>query len=233
MKQEEIPFTYLQSYSHQERTIIETGPLLNNWLSKALKSFTIKSISIQSADFVKRTKTVLLLFLKIKVEAFDSLGNRIPPVVFLRGGSVACLVVLKKQEQKRTLMVEQARLAVGESLLEIPAGMMDLDSNPREVMTKELWEECGIKTQPTDLLSLTPNDIPMHTSVGLSDENMNLYALEIEVDDFAQWDNNIRGAVAEGEYLTTKVLQLDEIISRTSDSKSILAWSLYQSKVCK
>jgi ADP-sugar diphosphatase len=52
---------------------------------------------------------------------------QLPGIVFARGGAVAILMLLECEGQKYAVLTEQARVPVGRTILELPAGMLDDD----------------------------------------------------------------------------------------------------------
>ena len=83
-----------------------------------------------------------MLFAQAEVECD---GVRVPGVVFLRGGAVAILVLLKCDGKTYVLLCRQPRAPVGRSdFPEIPAGMLDGDGKFAGVAAKEMEEETGL-----------------------------------------------------------------------------------------
>lgn len=70
------------------------------------------------------------------------------------------------------VMVEQYRHAVGESLLEIPAGKLGEGEDPLECAVRELKEEVGMSAGRWSFLCR------FYTSPGFSDEMLHLYLAE-------------------------------------------------------
>ncbi|KAH9549214.1 hypothetical protein CY35_10G007400 [Sphagnum magellanicum] len=85
---------------------------------------SLRHVVIQSVDmFGQRVG-----FVKFKAEVFDDLtGAKLPGIVFARGGAVAILMLLECEGQKYAVLTEQARVPVGRTILELPAGMLDDD----------------------------------------------------------------------------------------------------------
>lgn len=125
----------------------------------------------------KRNGEVLFAFLDLDVETPD--GTFLPPTVFIRGDYVAVLTVLRAAETGTPYLVavRQRRVATGGYFYEHPAGMMDLDADPRAVAVRELEEETGLRVSNTELKALT--DAPLYSSPGLLDERG--YAFYVEL----------------------------------------------------
>merc|ERR1719356_1724569 len=118
--------------------------------------------------------------LKFKADASVD-GKPVPGVVFMRGGAVAILVVLKCKEKRYTVVVRQPRIPVGkDNLPEIPAGMLDGEGNFAGVAAKELKEETGLNIDESQLFDLTGAAYGeeyqgMYPSVGATDEFNRLF----------------------------------------------------------
>jgi ADP-sugar diphosphatase len=68
-------------------------------------------------------------------------GFKLPSYLFLRGHAVAILMLVNK----KILLVEQYRVAVQQTMLEAPAGMIDESGDFIGVAAKEIEEETSIK----------------------------------------------------------------------------------------
>lgn len=70
-------------------------------------------------------------------------------------------------------LIRQYRAAMGEEVLEIPAGKLERDeTSPAEAARRELWEETGLRAERmTDLGEILP-------SPGYTDERIRLFAAE-------------------------------------------------------
>jgi len=92
-------------------------------------------------------KSVGFVFMNI-ISVHKHTGEKLAGVVFLRGGSVACLILIKAKETGKLyfLKVVQLRVPVGKEISEICAGMLDRELGKMSgVMVKEIEEETGIK----------------------------------------------------------------------------------------
>jgi ADP-ribose pyrophosphatase len=86
-------------------------------------------------------------------------------------GAVAVLAI----HDGHAILVRQLREAVGERLLEIPAGIRDVEGEPaEETARRELLEETGYRA-----VTLRPLG-RIHTSPGFTDEVVELYVGEVE-----------------------------------------------------
>lgn len=77
-------------------------------------------------------------FLKFKADV-DFHGVRVPGIVFLRGGAVAVLVIVRCEGERFVVCCRQPRVPCGQSaFLEIPAGMLDGSGKFAGVAAKEV-----------------------------------------------------------------------------------------------
>jgi ADP-sugar diphosphatase len=117
--------------------------------------YTLRSIDIQSVD---RFGARGIGFVKIRAEIKNRNNESLPGVAFLRGGSVAILMILRPSDSKNerwVIMTEQPRIPAGSlTFMEIPAGMIDTQSFAG-VAAEEIEEETGLVIPKTELLDLT------------------------------------------------------------------------------
>jgi ADP-ribose pyrophosphatase len=147
----------------------------------------------------------------VDVEAPD--GSHLQRDVVRHPGAVAVVPVL---DDGRAVLVHQWRAAVDTVVLEIPAGLRDVDGEPlEETARRELVEEAGYRTD-ADLVLLTS----CWTSVGLVDETCHIYlATHLE-----PCDHDRHGA--EEEAMTIELVPLDAVPALVAsghirDSKTI------------
>ena len=117
--------------------------------------YTLRSIDIQSAD---RFGSRGIGFVKLRAEIKNNKNESLPGVAFLRGGSVAILMILRPSDSKNerwVVMTEQPRIPAGSlTFMEIPAGMIDGQSFIGAA-ADEIKEETGLTVEKTDLWDLT------------------------------------------------------------------------------
>jgi ADP-sugar diphosphatase len=191
----------------------------------------VENVHIQSMDmFGPRVG-----FLKIKATVTVD-GKTVPGIVFMRGGAVAILVVLKHEDKLYTVMVRQPRIAVGKmSLAEIPAGMLDGLGDFTGVAAKELKEETGIVINEKDLVNMTDlaygETYPgMYPSCGGTDEFNKLFLYREEVKDAEQLNSlqgKCTGVAAEGEMIKLEIIPLDDLWKTSPDAKALGALCLH------
>ena len=191
------------------------------WIESIDKEITVKSIVIQSVDMFGSN----VGFIKLKADATFN-GKPIPGIVFIRGNSVAILVILVCGRERWVVWTKQPRFAIGSSCcMEIPAGMMDDENNFVGVAAKELAEETGIKITSDKLISLGD----MHPSPGGCDEKIRLfcYKQEVSPEELASFRGKCTGNFEEGEMITLEILSYEEIINST-DAKALCAMLRYE-----
>lgn len=169
-------------------------------------------------------------FLKIKADAEDNQsGNFIPGICFLRGSSVAILVIIECCETKEqfVVLVRQARVPVGEyRCTELPAGMLDGNGNFTGTAAKEIKEELGMDIGATELKLLNKDVSP---SPGGCDEKMTVYYVKktVSKDEIQKLDGKQTGVEAEGENIRVVVVPMKEIKRYFTDGKVLMAFALY------
>ena len=167
-------------------------------------------------------------------------------VVFLRGGSVAVLMILRPKEAKNeryVIMTEQPRIgACGMSFLEIPAGMMDESNNVIGKAMQEIQEETGFTIQPEELIDMTKLALgqtenresvqpAMYPSPANLDEFISLLLWEKELDrkEIEALRGKLTGLRAHDELITLRVCDYEVLWKEGArDPKTLGAWALYE-----
>lgn len=121
----------------------------------------------------------------------------------------------------RVLMVRQYRQAIGDSLLELPAGKIDPGEDPWVCGRRELQEETGYGVEHLELLA------SFFASPGISDEKIHVFL-----------GTGLRSAQPApgsdgGEPISLEWLEPDQILhsiddGRVEDGKSIVGLALYK-----
>lgn len=119
--------------------------------------------------------------------------KRKPSVAVLMYDLKACKVIL----------VEQLRVAVGETLFEIPAGSMEADANPYTVARYEVREEVGAFIEHPVLIDSG------YFSPGATDEYLFLFASEINIAESTVVDGSLTGVVKEGEDIRVHIVDFE------------------------
>jgi 8-oxo-dGTP pyrophosphatase MutT (NUDIX family) len=229
----------------------------NNWLSTLKSSlsrqkssahlsdtspYALRSITIQSVDwFGPRVG-----FIKLSAEVRNERNQFLPGIVFLRGGSVAVLMILRPNDsdtERWAIMVEQPRIPAGSlSFREIPAGMLDGDNTFAGTAAREIKEETGFEIKQNELVDLTVLALEgtkvteslqngMYPSPGGSDEFVGIFLWEkvlhrMEIEDLKDKLSGLRG---QGEMNSLRLVDYEELWRFASrDSKTMTACYLYE-----
>ncbi|KAH0604788.1 uncharacterized protein H6S33_006456 [Morchella sextelata] len=239
--------------------LLEFRPF-KDWLSKLQHSLSLQSqntkhpfhadpyilhsITIQSVDFFGGSR---IGFLKLKTDIKSASGASLPGSVFLRGGSVAILLVLETKSKGRNerwaVLTVQPRIPAGSlEMVELPAGMIDDSGTFAGAAAKEIQEECGIEIPEDKLIDLTSKALgtlaaaederleeAVYPSPGGSDEFMKIYAYVHQVDEgkLDEWKGKLTGLRDEGEKITLKLVRLEDLWRETRDAKALSAMALW------
>jgi ADP-sugar diphosphatase len=167
-------------------------------------------------------------------------------VVFLRGGSVAVLMILRPKSdphERYVILTEQPRLgACGMSFLEIPAGMMDESNNVTGKAIQEIEEETGFQIQPGELINMTKLALEqaecreivqpaMYPSPANLDESISLLLWEKKLDrkEIEALKGRLTGLRARDELITLRICGYDVLWREGArDAKTLAAWALYE-----
>ncbi|KAJ1721855.1 hypothetical protein LPJ53_003675 [Coemansia erecta] len=229
---------------------IERFPPLVYWLnnldrqifkqqaSSADAAVVVDRISLQSVDVFKSGK---IGFVKFAASARRMPENKsIPGVVFLRGGAVAVLLILRTsdrakrhvlsfQDSDHVVLTVQPRIAVPDlDCAEIPAGMLDGQNGEFSgTAARELEEETGLVIGADELVELT--DKGVHPSPGACDEFLRLFACEkyVSENELEAIKGKLSGLRDEGEFITLRLARMKDLCRETSDMKTLAALCLW------
>lgn len=153
-------------------------------------------------------------------------GSRFERDVIRDKTVVAMVPVL--DDARSVLLVRQYRGAVDRHLLEVPAGLCDVDGedDPEVTAARELVEEVGKVAERLELVA------HIHQSAGISDEHGFIY-LATGLTDVP---TDLQGV--EEEHMTTEVVQLDDVAAmiadgRLSDAKTIIGLLLARDRLAR
>ena len=228
----------LRSYWDRVSTEAATkSRIFKEWQEGLDPRFKVKAIVFQSVDLKGNgpMEKREVRFIKFEAEVEDEKGNRIPGIVFMRGGAVAILVVLRCEGEKHTVLVTQPRFASGSfEFPEIPAGVIDHDGSFAGNATRELEEEVGIKIHENELADMTESVYGdkwrgVFSTPGVSDEFIRvfLYEKEISRKELEDLQGKCTGLAEEGERIRLKVIPLENLVRETPDAKSLSAYAFY------
>ena len=140
-------------------------------------------------------------------------GRAVVRDVIRHRGAVGVLPVWEEE----VTLISQFRVAVGEDVLEIPAGKLEEgEISPSEAALRELWEETGIRAgRLVDLGEILP-------SPGYTDERIRLFAAQ----DLVWGERRPDGAEErEAQVVTVKTSQAIRMIEsgQIRDAKTVVA----------
>ncbi|KAK4168772.1 NUDIX family hydrolase [Cladorrhinum sp. PSN259] len=213
--------------------------------------YTLQSVNIQSYDlFGKR-----LGFLKLQSHITNSAGDFLPGAVFLRGASVAMLVMLIPDDQpsntdeRYVLLTVQSRIAAGSlEFVELPAGMVDDEGTFAGAAAKEIQEELGMEIPASELTDLsklaldgTDQDMKREDAEGLAkavypspgacDEYIPIFMHEKRVprEQLKEWTGKLTGLREHGERITLKLVKMQDLWKEGArDAKTLAAVALWE-----
>ncbi|KAK0656267.1 hypothetical protein B0T16DRAFT_315469 [Cercophora newfieldiana] len=199
--------------------------------------YVLRSVTVQAYDlFGKR-----IGFLKLTSDVSNGAGESLPGAIFLRGPSVAMLVMLipddapDEMDERHVLLTVQPRIAAGSlEFVELPAGMVDEAGNFAGTAAKEIWEELGLEIPSKELIALSDlaagissggpeseeavlhdGNLPrgVFPSPGACDEYIPIYAHERRVPraQLGEWTGRLTGLRDEGERITLKLVRLQDV----------------------
>lgn len=172
----------------------------------------------------------------------------LPGTAFLRGGSVAMLMILRpkdSRDERYVILTEQPRLPAGSlQFLEIPAGMLDEeDKHFSGAAAKEIEEETGFKIPTSELINMTKLALggsghpevslqsAMYPSPGGCDEYIALFLWEKELDrqEIEDLRGRLTGERTQSEMITLHVKEYEALWrDGARDAKTLAAWALYE-----
>ncbi|KAK7191643.1 uncharacterized protein CC84DRAFT_1162771 [Paraphaeosphaeria sporulosa] len=187
------------------------------------------------------------------IEAFlrkgdgQALENRLDRVIFLRGGSVAVLMILRPKDNRNeryVILTDQPRLgACSTTFLEIPAGMLDEETrNIKGKAIQEIEEETNLQVRADELINLT--ELALRQSKAVEDLQQAIYMSPANLDEFIPlllWEkeldrkdimsmrSQLGGERTQGELITIRVTEYDTLWREGArDAKTLSAWALYE-----
>ena len=210
--------------------------------------YALRAITVQSCDFFGGGR---LGFVKLTVEVSNDAGEKLPGSVFLRGASVAMLLVLQPEDardksEEYVILTVQARIPAGSlAFVELPAGMLDDSGTVTGAAAKEIREETGLEIQERDLIDMTKlatqsTDVridqenlqdAVYPSPGGSDEFIPIFLSrkEISRDEIEGLKGKLTGLRDHGEKITLRLCRLDELWRvGARDGKTLAALALYE-----
>lgn len=206
--------------------------------------YTLRSIDVHS---VERAGSRILFVLMNTVVKNATDERPLPGIVFLRGGSVAILMILRPEGDEKTkyvVMTEQPRIPAGAlAFYEIPAGMIDDAGEFVGAAATEIREETGLKVPKHELRNMTELALrnstgveshlqkAMYPSPGGCDEFIALFVWDrvMSRQGIEQLKGKLTGNRNEREKIKVKLVDYKEIWREGArDAKTLAAWALYE-----
>lgn len=261
----------LQSWTHPVTVTVADGlpidvdeevllkfPAFNNWLRRLKENLSRQSNSSHTyhADPFRlqelRVHSVTMFGPKIgfiNIEALLRKKNKpkeLDRIVFLRGGSVAVLMILRPKDarhERYVIMTEQPRVgACSTMFLEIPAGMLDDSNEVKGKAIQEIEEETHFKVLKEELIDLTALALEeadktedLQAGIYMSPANLDefipllLWEKELERRQIEDLKGKLTGLRGADEMITIRIMDYKDLWKKGArDSKTLAAWALYE-----
>ncbi|KAL2107358.1 hypothetical protein VUR80DRAFT_5337 [Thermomyces stellatus] len=266
LKEPKVPLTLPDELSRDGGEEVQNFKPFKDWLDTLNRSlslqtspkhpfhedpYALRSITVQSHDrFGSR-----LGFLKLTASVTNSAGEKLPGAAFLRGPSVAMLVILvpddvdtvpdSSMSERYVVLTVQPRVPAGSlALVELPAGMVDGGTFVGSA-AKEIKEELGLEIKEGELVCLSEMARPrsddedgreqlplaMYPSPGGCDEHVTIFMHERKVPraQLKEWTGKLTGLRDHGEKITLKLVPMKDLWREGSrDGKCLAALALWE-----
>jgi len=191
-----------------------------SWMAKVIAAF--KSPKFAVSDVMTLHATVpfgplatakagfVLASTNIGYTKADGSAGVVPGVAFLRGSSVAILVILRCGTNEHVVLTIQPRVPIADpAYIETPAGMMDGDSNFAGKAALELKQETGLVIGESEMRRLG-KIVP---SAGGCDETIELflYKADVSAEKLAELQGAATGELSENEDIVLAVRPLRDV----------------------
>lgn len=208
----------------------------------ALKEIIIHNVAFSSKHGIR------YMTIEAKLQRTNEAGEpkELNRIVFLRGGSVGMLMILRPRDshlERYVIMTEQPRLGAGSmGFLEIPAGMLNDSPEVQGKVLEKIEEETGFTIQKDELIDLTElalRDVEtadavqagMYPSPANLDEFFHLFVWEKELDrlEIEDLKSRLTGLRKHQDMITLVICNYEDVWKRGArDAKTLAAWALYE-----
>lgn len=211
--------------------------------------YRLRSINVQSCDYFKGGR---LGFVKLSADVRTDDDQTFPGAVFMRGGSVAMMLVLTDTDSKQehVILTVQPRIPAGSlNFIELPAGMIDDSGTFSGAAAKEIKEETGLSISEDELIDMTKLAVTarstdqdesaeedhlqqaMYPSPGGCDEFMPVFLARKNMsgEEIGELQGKLTGLRSHGEKITLKICKLENLWKvGARDGKTLAALALYE-----
>ncbi|KAI8579663.1 hypothetical protein K450DRAFT_240916 [Umbelopsis ramanniana AG] len=200
------------------------------------KDITLNSIQIQSVDIFGNDK---IGFVKFKADAeLTETGKKVPGIVFMRGGAVSVLIILRSSDNPekgdRVIFTLQPRVPVPcIKMPELPAGMLDGSGSFSGTAAKEIEEETGLIIEERELTDMTELAYGnawrgVYPSAGGCDEFLRLFLCvkSLPSKQIDELEGKLTGLRDHGESITLKLVKLEDAWKESPDAKLLSSLAL-------
>ncbi|KAH6854817.1 hypothetical protein B0I37DRAFT_40245 [Chaetomium sp. MPI-CAGE-AT-0009] len=217
--------------------------------------YTLRAVTVQAFDLFGPEQR--LGFVKLTSAVTNAAGEALPGAVFLRGPSVAMLVMLVPDDvsaeeaegdgERYVLLTVQPRVAAGSlEFVELPAGMVDEGGSFAGQAAREMEEELGLVIGEGELVGLSEmvaaadgeeggkgGGLPraVYPSAGGCDEYIPIYMHERRVPraQLGEWTGKLTGLREQGEKITLKLVRMRDLWKEGArDAKCLAAVALWE-----
>jgi hypothetical protein len=252
-----IPVTVADGHDLNEKTLLGF-PAFKNWLDALKKNLEVQTTPGHTFEKDPWRLTGVMIYNvtvfddgKIGFMTIEALMKKndksLNRVIFLRGGSVAVLMILRPKDarnERYVILTEQPRIgACSTAFLEIPAGMLDDKSG--DVIGKamqEIEEETSLRVRGEELIDLTAMALEqaetkehlqkaLYMSPANLDEYIPLLLWEKDLDrkEIEALKGKLTGERAKDELITLRVRDYEVLWKEGArDAKTLAAWALYE-----
>ncbi|KAG0334083.1 hypothetical protein BG004_000564 [Podila humilis] len=198
----------------------------------------VKEVVVRNVEYFGSTRVG---FANLAVDAeLTETGQKTPGFIFMRGGAVAVLVILRStdpssgQTSEHVILTNQARLAIPSfNFPEIPAGMLDGSGDFAGKCAEELKEECGLTLDHDSLIDMTKLAYGdtwkgMYPSVGGCDEFLRLFVCfkDMPWNEVQALEGRLGGIREHGENISLSLVELKHAYKAAPDAKLLSALAL-------
>lgn len=141
---------------------------------------------------------------KFQVESRRLAGRTRPLVVVVHPGAAVVLPLLNDEQ---VVLIENQRPAIGQALLEVPAGTLEAGEDPLECARRELAEETGYRAGRIESL------LTFYSTPGFCTERMHVYLARDLTPGATAFD--------EGEQIRTRIVDYRDALRAVTDGRIV------------